>query len=127
MDEPLSPASLKERVVAAEREAWLSASGMVHFKGENERPEILLVDDDPVEVAVLLRWLTQDEVYKVHVASDGAAAWRMIADNPLLFDLILSDKNMPRFSGVELLERVVAAGLHTPVLLMRYVWSRPAI
>ncbi len=119
MDEPPSPASLKASVLAAEREAWLSASGALHFEGEHEQPEILLVDDDPVEVAVLSRWLTQEDRYKVHVACDGKVAWQMIADKPLQFDLILSDKFMPHFSGVELLERCIEAGLRTPVLLMR--------
>jgi hypothetical protein len=40
-----------------ERQAvWLSESGYVHFEREHERPRILVVEDDPVNLRLLGQW-----------------------------------------------------------------------
>ncbi len=74
--------------------------------------EILLVEDNPGDVALTKRALKSGKVpYNLHVANDGADALAFLrkegeyeqAPRP---DLILLDLNMPRVSGQEVLEKV---------------------
>ncbi|MCB9530843.1 MAG: hybrid sensor histidine kinase/response regulator [Myxococcales bacterium] len=64
---------------------------------------VLLVDDQPDNLAVLVAVLDDD--WDVSVADDGQAALAQIErDGPP--DLIISDQRMPGLTGVEFLERV---------------------
>ena len=54
--------------------------------------------------------------YKIEVAGDGQAALRDMQE--MHFDLVISDVNMPKVNGFELLERMRAAGNETPVILL---------
>jgi diguanylate cyclase (GGDEF)-like protein len=65
--------------------------------------KILLVDDDPAMLRILSRWL-QRAGYPVRVASDGQEAIEAIeTECP---DVLLTDWEMPRMSGLELCSRV---------------------
>lgn len=69
----------------------------------NDRPTILVVEDDP-DIRELLAELLEDEGYEVHMASDGVEAldelerWQ---PRVMLLDLML-----PRVSGFEVLKRL---------------------
>jgi len=73
--------------------------------------EILLVEDNPADIALTKRALKSGKVpHNVHVAKDGADALAFLHDveydqapRP---DLILLDLNMPRVSGQEVLEKI---------------------
>jgi diguanylate cyclase (GGDEF)-like protein len=65
--------------------------------------KILLVDDDPAMLRILSRWLARAG-YPVRVASDGQEALEAIErECP---DVLLTDWEMPRVSGLELCRRV---------------------
>ena len=65
--------------------------------------KILLVDDDPAMLRILSRWLARAG-YPVRVASDGQEALETIeGECP---DVLLTDWEMPRISGLELCRRV---------------------
>src|SRR5579862_7509022 len=53
--------------------------------------------------------------YKVDAVADGAAAWDALQFNG--YDLLVTDYNMPRMSGVELLLKLHAARMTLPVIL----------
>ena len=78
--------------------------------GTSQRAEtrILLVDDDPIILDALSRFLRR-EGYTVETAADGTEALEMLAAGR--FALILTDVNMPRTNGLELLR---AAKRHYP-------------
>jgi two-component system, chemotaxis family, response regulator Rcp1 len=73
--------------------------------------EILLVEDNPADVALTKRAFKSGKVpHNVHVAKEGAEALAFLHDveyerapRP---DLILLDLNMPRVSGQEVLEKI---------------------
>ena len=94
---------------------------------------ILVVDDDitsrRLETAVLVR-----SGYQVDVAEDGAAAWTAL--NTEHYDLLITDQNMPKVTGVELLKKLHGTRVALPVIMItgvlpqdefaRFPWLQPA-
>ena len=78
--------------------------------------EILLVEDNAGD-AVLIRQILADFPTRVnlHIARDGEQALLMLTDPYLKPDLILLDLNIPRISGLVLLERWKS--MNTPVVV----------
>jgi EAL domain-containing protein (putative c-di-GMP-specific phosphodiesterase class I) len=76
---------------------------------------ILVVDDDELLVRALVRTLSA-EGYDVATAGDGRKAAELIADAE--FDVIVSDLDMPRMNGIQLLQTVRQRHLDVPVVLM---------
>ena len=76
----------------------------------------ILVVDDETGVRDMLADALRMQQYAVATVADGHAALREIYEGD--FDLIISDVNMPKVNGFELLERMRAAGNETPVILL---------
>ena len=99
----------------------------------NPPDHILVVEDDiffrRLNTQVLLR-----SGYEVDAAADGAAAWQAL--NTDSYDLLITDNNMPKLSGVELLKKLRAARMALPVIMAtgtlpeeeftRHPWLQPA-
>lgn len=95
-------------------------------------PRILVVDDDADLRRLNARLLTKAG-FRVTTASDGAAALAALyADS---YDLLLTDHNMPRLTGVELLNELHHAGKTLPTIMVtgnppedlnRYPWLQIA-
>jgi two-component system chemotaxis response regulator CheY len=93
---------------------------------------ILVVDDEPQICRRCAEALTQHG-YEVNAAKDGEAGWEAL--NEEWYDLIITDNNMPKVSGVALLKKMRAVGLALPVIMIageapeeefrRYPWLRP--
>lgn len=66
-----------------------------------ERPTVLLVDDTPVNLALLSNILKED--YRIKVANNGFKALELAATPP---DLILLDVMMPEMDGFEVCRRL---------------------
>jgi EAL domain-containing protein (putative c-di-GMP-specific phosphodiesterase class I) len=88
---------------------------MTALDAQTARPRVLVVDDDETLVRSYARTLSADG-YDVEVRFDGEAAVNAVRSNP--FDVILSDIDMPRLSGLALLERIRAHDLDIPVVLI---------
>jgi len=67
------------------------------------RYRILIIDDD-ADVRWLLRSLLESQDYDCEEAPNAITALTMIQDGE--FDLILTDYQMPRMNGLELLQRL---------------------
>ncbi|MDB2330790.1 sigma 54-interacting transcriptional regulator [Alteromonas sp.] len=81
----------------------------------NEKPQLLLVDDD----ASLLRLLTirlEGEGFTVTAVEDGQNALRKLQNNN--FDVVLSDLRMPGLDGLALFEQIMGIRKDIPVILM---------
>jgi len=68
-----------------------------------QKPSILVVDDSPENIQVMIEVLKED--YVVTVATSGAKAFEMLEDD-LYPDLILLDVIMPQMNGYEFCELV---------------------
>lgn len=79
------------------------------------RAQVLVVDDQP-ELLELLHLELSNEGWDTHVASDGGEALEILKTTNV--DLVLSDIQMPKMSGLELLEKVKTHSPDTEVILM---------
>jgi two-component system, OmpR family, alkaline phosphatase synthesis response regulator PhoP len=75
---------------------------------------ILVVDDEPMMRHLNTKMLV-DAGYHVDAAEDGAVAWDTLQVKN--YDLLITDNTMPKVSGVELIEKVRAAGMALPVIM----------
>jgi EAL domain-containing protein (putative c-di-GMP-specific phosphodiesterase class I) len=82
---------------------------------EAAKARVLLVDDEPELLQAASRILRRAG-YDVETCANGADALeRMLKSNP---DVIVSDINMPRMDGIELLRKVRERDLDLPVVLL---------
>jgi DNA-binding response OmpR family regulator len=80
----------------------------------DSRRRILVVDDEP-ELRRLNTEILRHSGYHVDAAEDGAAAWTALQLNR--YDLLVTDNDMPKISGVELLKKVHATNMALPVIM----------
>jgi CheY-like chemotaxis protein len=79
-----------------------------------DRQRILVVDDDG-DIRHLNTEVLVGSGYQVDAAADGDLAWKILQLNS--YDLLLTDHDMPKVTGVELLKKLRAARMTLPVIL----------
>jgi CheY-like chemotaxis protein len=79
------------------------------------RGRVLIADDVP-EVVQLLRDFLTEQGYQVHTATSGIEALNAVV--PFQPDAILLDMQMPRLSGMNVLDELRRAGLTIPLILI---------
>jgi DNA-binding response OmpR family regulator len=94
---------------------------------------ILVVDDDKELRMLSTRALTRSG-FHVDAAADGAAGWEALHSNS--YDLLITDYDMPKVTGLELVKKLRAARMALPVILAtgaipmdelnRQPWLRPS-
>ena len=99
----------------------------------NPPHRILVVDDEP-HIRQLSTKVLIHSGYHVDAAADGAAAWEALSADS--YDLLITDHNMPKLTGVELLKKLRAARMALPIIMAtgtlpkeeftRYPWLQPA-
>ena len=89
-------------------------------KGTLGKHKRLLVVDDSITVREMTRKLLQNRGYDVDVAVNGMDAWTAIRSNS--YDLIVSDIDMPRMNGIELVKQIKAHPKFQviPVIIVSY-------
>ncbi|OWT70321.1 MULTISPECIES: hybrid sensor histidine kinase/response regulator [unclassified Achromobacter] len=73
-------------------------------QAEAQRRKRVLVIDDSLTVRELERKLLQNRGYEVAVAVDGMDGWNMLRAGT--YDLVVTDVDMPRMDGIELVTRI---------------------
>ncbi|BCA80216.1 acetoacetate metabolism regulatory protein AtoC [Desulfuromonas sp. AOP6] len=81
-----------------------------------KRDAHILVVDDEESMREFLSIMLKREGYGVNVASDGAQALELLKENS--YDLIISDIQMPRLSGFELLAQVMSRTPETAMIMV---------
>ena len=95
---------------------------------------ILVVDDDEIIRRVNTAILTHAG-YDVDSAEDGSVAWDALQQKN--YDLLVTDNNMPKMTGVDLLKKVHGARMALPVVMAtgispehefaRHPWIQPSV
>jgi response regulator RpfG family c-di-GMP phosphodiesterase len=92
-----------------------SSAGMSTSLAPDERPRVLIVDDEKFIRDILADFLAM-EGYVVRTAEDGAAA--LVELDNAHYDLIISDLKMPRMGGIELLDALGTAAPNALTVIM---------
>ena len=77
-----------------------------HAASVKRRARRILVVDDSITVREVERKLLENAGYDVDVAVDGVDGWNQLGQQT--YDLIVSDVDMPRMNGIELVTRIKA-------------------
>jgi two-component system sensor histidine kinase and response regulator WspE len=86
---------------------------------ESSRKRILVVDDS-LTVREVERRLLENSGYEVTVAVDGMDGWNTLQLKT--FDLVVSDIDMPRMNGIELIKKIKGSAKlkYLPVIIVSY-------
>lgn len=105
-------------------EAKISGGGLTRLQqnveARQQRRRRVLVVDDSLTVRELERKLLADAGYEVEIAVDGMDGWNAVRSQA--FDLVLTDIDMPRLDGIELV-RLIRADPRLkamPVMIVSY-------
>src|SRR5262249_18195367 len=83
-----------------------------------DKPTILVVDDEPIVVEVVQRYLAR-EGYRVVVASSGLQALALATDEQAPPSLVVLDVMLPGLDGIEICRRLRQQhGLRAPIILL---------
>jgi two-component system, OmpR family, alkaline phosphatase synthesis response regulator PhoP len=85
------------------------------LQDQTHPPQRILVVDDEAIVRVLIAGMLGQSGYDVDAAEDGADAWEALQVKH--YDLLITDNNMPKLSGVELIQRLHDAHTAMPVIM----------
>lgn len=87
---------------------------------QHQNTKRVLVVDDSITVREMERRLLQNHGYWVDVAVDGIEGWNAVRSYP--YDLVISDVDMPRMNGIELIKEMKQhSRLQTiPVIVVSY-------
>lgn len=100
------PAGMQEPEHAEFRPARGKTSDIIPRKSE-ETARILLVEDNPVNVALLEAFFARENQYRLDVCVTGIGALAKLADS--YYNLVLLDINLPDISGIEVLRHIRSA------------------
>jgi DNA-binding response OmpR family regulator len=78
-------------------------------------PQRILVVDDDSDLRLLYAEVLARPGYYVDAAEDGAAGWEAIQANN--YNLLITENNLPKLTGVELVRKLRSARLAVPVVM----------
>jgi len=79
---------------------------------------VLVVDDRKDNIEFVVDYILKPNGYKALTAKDGQEGLRKaLTENP---DLIIMDNNMPKMTGLQVMEALKEKGLNIPVILMTF-------
>ena len=76
----------------------------------------ILVVDDEMLIREVNAGILSRSGYQTDTAEDGEAAWKALQTNR--YDLLITDNNMPKVSGLDLIKKLHAAHIVLPVILV---------
>jgi DNA-binding response OmpR family regulator len=94
------------------------AAGPAGGKTRSQAPHsnrILVVDDESAVRLMIASALVRSG-YHVDTAEDGEMGWEALLSKS--YDLLITDNNMPKVSGLELVKKLRSADLALPVILV---------
>ena len=128
---PANPQTVK--LTAASPAAARSPAAAGQIRSATPPPYRILVVEDEASIRDLTTAVLTRSGYQVEAAVDGAAAWTSLQQSS--YDLLVTDNQMPKVTGVELLKKVRAARLPLPVIMAtgslpheefaRHPWLQP--
>jgi two-component system, OmpR family, response regulator ChvI len=91
---------------------FLSAA---HAIAASNRSSVLVVDDNKLHLELVVR-IVAKAGFRAHAAEDGEQAWEALTKSK--FDLLITDHEMPKLNGLDLIERLRAVSESLPCILI---------
>ncbi|MBO4415224.1 MAG: chemotaxis-specific protein-glutamate methyltransferase CheB [Lachnospiraceae bacterium] len=89
--------------------------------------KVLIVDDSALMRRVLSDIIAADKRFELtESASNGMIAYDLIKADPSKYDMVILDINMPKMSGIELLEKLNAEKIHINVIIVSTIAKQGA-
>jgi signal transduction histidine kinase/CheY-like chemotaxis protein len=79
--------------------------------------ERLLVVDDEEMISTMLQMILQSLGYQVTLSGDSLEALALVEQDPMAFDLLITDLTMPHLTGFELTRKTLALRADLPIIL----------
>jgi PAS domain S-box-containing protein len=89
-------------------------SGLMPLQGSGQH--VLYIDDDDIMIA-MVDALLQRAGFRVTTCQDAAAALHDVGQHPFDYDLVVTDFNMPRLSGIEVAYALAQIRRDLPVVI----------
>lgn len=87
---------------------------------------ILVVDDEPLNLAIIEEYLGDTPGYAIATAVDGESAWQQLDSATPPYDLVILDRMMPVLDGIGLLRRMKGDARYADVpVIMQTAASAP--
>ena len=77
--------------------------------------QILVIDDDPAVRELVARTVARAG-FRADTADDGENGWDALRN--AAYDLVITDNEMPRLTGLKLIERIRSVSIEPPCLLI---------
>jgi DNA-binding response OmpR family regulator len=81
-------------------------------------PLNILLAEDERSVAFSISFALKADGHRIEIATDGEQALAKLTADPDAFDLLITDNNMPRMTGVELVRRLRETGFSGKILVL---------
>jgi len=81
----------------------------------------ILIAEDDLAMQTSLLFILEDEGYELTTVSNGKAAFEQIQtsfQNGHMFDLLITDIQMPGLNGLQLIKSISQAGINLPIIVM---------
>lgn len=85
------------------------------FGSRQPRKQTVLVAEDNEGIRAVMVDTLEDAGFDVHPVSDGQAAWEALRRGN--FDMLVTDNQMPRLSGLDLIRWIRDAGMNLPIVV----------
>ena len=85
------------------------------------RTRRILVAEDDGCIRHLISTVLAGAGFQVNAASDGQQAWEALLQEH--YDLLVTDNEMPRLAGIQLIERIRDAGMSLPIIIASGTFS----
>ncbi|MBW4470326.1 MAG: response regulator [Stenomitos rutilans HA7619-LM2] len=98
----------------------LAKVGVTPMKPNQDQRKKILVVDDSITIREMERRILENRGYKVDIAVNGADGWSAARTNH--YDLVISDVDMPKMNGIELIRQMKGhARLQSvPIMIVSY-------
>lgn len=80
--------------------------------------ETILIAEDDADLRELIEEIFEDEGFRVESAADGKIALEILSDETRMFDLVVTDMQMPELKGDAVLQAVRMRRGETPVIVL---------
>ena len=87
------------------------------YDGEEKKPHVMIIDDEDA-LCRLFEQALESQGYQVSAFTDSALALQAFNEQSDRYDLVITDQTMPRYTGADLVQKMLQIRPELPIVLM---------